>query len=110
MFKNIGRKIKLLAQIFCWFQILIAVIGGIVVMVLLGKVINPFTAFLAGLLVIALLSLAAWISSFVIYGYGQLIDNTDKLVTLAVRNERRQTGAARPQNVPVQGQYNQQNY
>lgn len=69
MFDNIGGKIKVLAKISCW--------GGIVVSVLLA-----FTqpSFLQGLVFIVVGSLLSWISSFTLYGLGQLIDNTDTLV------------------------------
>lgn len=76
MFKNIGEKIKKLAEIFTIIGIVCAVLSGIVVM----SFGDGFV--LIGFIVIALMSFLAWIGSFLLYGYGQLIDNTDKLVKL----------------------------
>ncbi|MBR4425575.1 MAG: hypothetical protein IKS66_06490 [Oscillospiraceae bacterium] len=80
MFDNIGGKIKALAKIICYIGIGIAVITGIVLMATLGDVLDSgFLAFLVGLVAIALGILAAWVGSFVLYGYGELIDSNMKI-------------------------------
>ena len=38
---------------------------------------------LTGFLIAVIGALISWVSSFVLYGYGQLIENTDKLVKIA---------------------------
>lgn len=74
MFGNIGGKIKSLAKIATWLGIIVSVIWGFVLMTTNEDLIP------AGLIVALLGSLISWISSFVLYGFGQLIENTDKLV------------------------------
>ena len=69
MFDNIGGKIKTLAKVVCWIGIVASVILG-----LLSR--NVITA----LLFIGIGSLGSWIGSFMTYGFGQLIENTDILV------------------------------
>ena len=69
MFENIGGKIKTLAKVVCWIGIVASVILG-----LLSR--NAITA----LLFIGIGSLGSWIGSFMTYGLGQLIENTDILV------------------------------
>ena len=69
MFDNIGGKIKTLAKVVCWIGIVASVILG-----LLSR--NAITA----LLFIGIGSLGSWIGSFMTYGFGQLIENTDILV------------------------------
>ena len=68
MYDNIGNKIKILAQIICVF--------GVVASVILGLVIcfrtNEFNEI--GLLYILIGSISSWISSFIIYGFGELIE------------------------------------
>lgn len=78
MFKNIGKKIKLLAQIVTWIQI---VIYFVLAMALLDDM--P----LLGLAILIIGIGLAWLSSFLLYGFGQLIDNTDKLVKLTINPE-----------------------
>ena len=64
MFTNIGNKIKGLATILCVLGILVSVIIG-------------FSLYYAnpglGLIYAGAGSLIAWISSFVLYGFGELI-------------------------------------
>ena len=74
MFDNIGRKIKTLAQAVCWIGIVCSVISGIVTIS-----IDDDLAFL-GIIIIVIGSLISWVSSFTLYGFGQLIENTDQLV------------------------------
>lgn len=77
MFSNIGSKIKTLAQVITWIGIIGSVIWGLVLMTTDEELIS------AGLMIALLGSLISWVSSFVLYGFGQLIENTDKLVELS---------------------------
>ena len=74
MFDNIGSKIKTLAKVICWIGILISVISGIVVIASTGSTGVP-----VGILVIVLGALLSWIGSFVLYGFGQLIENSEEI-------------------------------
>lgn len=69
MFDNIGGKIKAVAQVVTWLGIIASVIGGIAIMVSLE---SPM-----GVLVMVGGSLISWLSSLALYGFGQLIENTD---------------------------------
>lgn len=70
MFDNIGGKIKVTAQVICWVGIIISVLIG------LASFEN------GGIVLIILGSLSSWVGSFVLYGFGQLIENSDVLVEL----------------------------
>lgn len=74
MFDNIGSKIKTLAQVVCWLGIIASFLVGIILIVQ-----DEDTA-LIGFLVLVLGSLFSWIGSFMTYGFGQLIENSDILV------------------------------
>lgn len=74
MFDNIGGKIKALAQVVCWIGIVCSVIYGIVLMT------TDEDLVMAGFIVLVMGSVLAWVSSFALYGFGQLIENTDKIV------------------------------
>lgn len=74
MFDNIGGKIKSLAQVVCWIGIVCSVLYGIILIVA-----DEDLAFL-GFVVMVIGSLVSWVSSFTLYGFGQLVENTDQLV------------------------------
>ncbi len=95
MFSNIGGKIKKLAKVLCWIGIIISVISGIAIIASGGRSggsyvyggssvsINGGAAVIAGILFIVLGSLLSWVGSFVLYGFGQLVENSDKLAERA---------------------------
>ena len=68
MFTNIGGKIKTLAQVVCWIGIICAVIFGFLIMK------NDEDAMFLGFIIIVIGSLISWISSFTLYGFGEIID------------------------------------
>ena len=97
MFNNIGKKIKTLAKVLCWIGIILSVITGIAIMAGGGNYsylsmngmqisVDSGAAVVVGILTILLGVLISWIGSFVLYGFGQLVDNSDKLVEKAEKN------------------------
>ncbi len=85
MFKNIGKKIKVLAKVLCWIGIVLSVISGIAVMasgnntVSLNGSYAVVSPVITGLIVIVIGCLMSWIGSFFAYGFGQLIENSDEI-------------------------------
>ena len=78
MFDNIGGKIKTLAKVF----FIIGVTASIVLAFIIPNVIPDETIAAIGLIVtIVFGGLASYLGAMGLYGFGQLIDNTDKLVT-----------------------------
>ena len=73
MFDNICGKIKTMAQVICVLGIIGSAISGI------GLFINKFV--INGIAVIVGGALLSWIGSLCLYGFGQLIENTDLLVS-----------------------------
>ena len=69
MYDNIGGKIKSLAIVICVIEVIAAVIAGIVLIA------NDDTP--NGLLVMFVGPLAAWISSWLLFDFGQLIENSE---------------------------------
>lgn len=74
MYDFIGDKIKGLAKAIFFVEAIAAIITGIAL--LLNE--EP----LIGILILVLGPIVAWVSSWLLYGFGQLIDNSDTLVTL----------------------------
>lgn len=98
MFENIGDKIKTLAVVLCVLGMIASVIWGIVLF---------FSSFLSGLLVLAVGCLCAWTGSFTLYGFGELIEETQRsraineqlLAALHPQQEQPSESAQRAANV-----------
>jgi len=70
MYNDVGSKIKMLAKVGCWV--------GIIVFVILGFILmddgNEF-----GIFVMLLGALASWASSWITYGFGEVIENVNRI-------------------------------
>lgn len=77
MFENIGGKIKGLAKVTCWIGIVASVILGIILIAADEDLV------LTGIITAAIGAVASWVSSFVLYGFGQLVENSDRVVYYA---------------------------
>ena len=74
MFDNVGGKIKSVAKAITYIGISFSTILGLIVMFSNGNTPVP------GLLIFVIGYLASWLSSLTLYGFGQLIENSDILV------------------------------
>lgn len=86
MFNNIGKKIKKVAELVTTIGIIIFVIIGIAIMAvgLYGAIENDDASsgvvyVLVGISVAVIGSLISWLMSFILYGYGELIDETSRI-------------------------------
>ncbi|MDR0325997.1 MAG: zinc ribbon domain-containing protein [Oscillospiraceae bacterium] len=70
MYNNIGAKIKVLAQVIAWLGIISGVIAGAVIMS--ESVGVGFGVMIGG-------ALMSWISSWFMYGFGELIEQTTRI-------------------------------
>ncbi len=82
MFSNIGGKIKKLASVTCWILIIASVIGGLAMIITGADMYGGEGFILGGVIILIVGPLVAWVSSFVLYGFGQLVQNSDKVVVL----------------------------
>ena len=78
MFNWIGSKIKGFTKFICW----VGIIGSVLLGISLGSM-SP----VAGLLIALVGSLLSWISSFVLYGFGELIDSVMQINDLLSRTD-----------------------
>ena len=85
MFDNIGLKIKMLAK-FC-------TIIGIVISCIVGFVVMLSGAFLMGLLYALIGALIAWVGSFLLYGFGELVENNQIIAFYCMENQKNNEGA-----------------
>lgn len=74
MFNDIGNKIKKLASVVAWMGIIASIIIGIVLMVTDEELI------LLGLIIAIAGSISSWVGSFVLFGFGELVDNSTIIV------------------------------
>ena len=75
MFDNIGSKIKMVAKVVFWIDIIASCSIGIIFLADGDEIMA-----LIGLSVIVLGCLLSWAGSLFVYGFGQLIENSDFLV------------------------------
>lgn len=75
MYGNIGGKIKVLATVIC--------IIGAVATILYGVLLCVIEQIALGLAVMIVGPVLSWVSSFALYGFGQLVQNSDRLVSNA---------------------------
>ena len=79
MFANVGGKIKAVAQVLTWIGIIGSVIGGLSMM---------NANFIIGILTAVVGSLLSWVGSLALYGFGELVENSDISTNLAVKADR----------------------
>lgn len=88
MFSNIGGKIKLLAKVLFWIGLILSVVtGGIFLISPRGTATFNYSSgystqvssVLAGIIFIFVGFLLSWISSMLLYGFGQLIENSEAI-------------------------------
>lgn len=96
MFDNIGKKIKTLAKVLCRVGIIAYVIVAIVMFLCVIE--YPYAAGLYIGLGVAFLiggSLLSWISSFFMYGFGELIDKACDIERNTRGGERKSVAQAK---------------
>ena len=74
MYENIGGKIKGLAIVVFAIMAILSVVAGVFMLF------RDNGGFLIGILIAGTGILLSWVGTFFIYGFGQLIENTDILV------------------------------
>ncbi len=105
MFKNIGKKIKTFAKIFCGIEIsLFAIIGMAIGFGVTSNYAEPkkiflgiLLGFLSFVIYLAIGVLLSWVSAFIIYGFGELVDNSTTMIFL--QNETLKTQKALLENM-----------
>lgn len=84
MFNHIGRKIQITAKVICWVGIVCSVVAGLV---LLGygvteigwSMARGLTLVVGGVASALLGSLISWVSSFLMIGFGILVEKAEEI-------------------------------
>ena len=79
MFSNIGGKIKTMMTVNCWILIILSIIIGIAMLV--------SGAALGGIIVLIVGPIAAWESTSVLYGFGELVENSCIQTNLMIKQD-----------------------
>lgn len=87
MYDNIGGKIKTVAKVVGFTGIGISILTGLLFLLVAFSE-EKFSYFGIGILVAFLGSLISWVSTIALYGFGQLVENTDVIA----KQSKRQTG------------------
>lgn len=86
MFNNIGRKIKTFAKVMCWIGIIASVVAGLVMIATSFSSYAPAAGIAAGILTAVLGSLFSWVGSFMMVGFGELVENTAEIAANTRKN------------------------
>lgn len=90
MFNNIGRKIKTFAKVMCWIGIISSVLTGLVMIAgsFSGRFSGPAAAvgILSGIAVALVGSLISWVGSFMMVGFGELVENSAEIAANTRKN------------------------
>jgi hypothetical protein len=79
MYTNIGGKIKLLAKVTAWVGVIGSIIAGIV-MIYIGTVSYDQVSLVGiGFIVMLAGSISSCVSTWFVYGFGELIDKTSEI-------------------------------
>lgn len=86
MFNNVGGKIKVMAQIIGYVGIAFSILGC------LGNILTAvdnlyFSSAIYWLLGLVFLPVLSWVGSLFLYGFGQLVENSDTLIDLLTDDE-----------------------
>ncbi len=99
MFNNMGRKIRTVGKVFCWIGIVIAIlaaiagiIAGVAAVRYSGNVGYVVGIIIGSILGGCLLALLSWVGSFMLIGYGELIENT-AIIAMNTQPEQRNAGS-----------------
>lgn len=79
MYDNIGSKIKTVAKVVGFAGIVISILAGLLFLLVAFSE-EKFSYFGIGILVAILGSIISWASTIALYGFGQIVENTDVLV------------------------------
>jgi len=80
MFNNIGNKIKGLARALTLLGIIVGTICGVSMIIFsVNYGMGGPEGMIAGIAIIVIVSLVSWMSSFVLYGFGELIENSKRI-------------------------------
>ncbi|MDY4252496.1 SHOCT domain-containing protein [Clostridium sp.] len=93
MFENIGGKIKTLAKILCWVGIILSVLIAMILFIEAkeGSYKTEDLYMNLGCIYLIFGPLVSWVSSFFIYGFGELIERTTE-ISLNTRHLRQASG------------------
>lgn len=79
MFNNVGRKIKKVANVFCWIGIVGYIILAICLFITAGSYYNTGDIVASGFVILFVGPALSWLVSLFIYGFGELIDKTNEI-------------------------------
>lgn len=95
MFDNIGKKIKSLASVLCWVGIIAYVILAIIMFAIAADAYDEELYITLGVIFLFVGPLMSWVSSFFMYGFGELIDKACDIERNTRGGERKSAAQAK---------------
>lgn len=88
LYSNIGRKIKILAKALAFIGTMLFIIFGFILISLKPTILSIF-CIIGGPVI-------SWISSFTLYGFGVLVENSEKSTILKQKNKNDKVSVSKP--------------
>jgi len=88
MFKDIGGKMKFFAEAMAWIGIIISIGVGLLLCATGIGARKGESLIIGGILLMSLGSIASYIGSWFLYGFGELIENSRMQTELLLRMEK----------------------
>lgn len=92
MYENIGKKLKGLAIAVFIIMLILSIVGGAIIIIVDDDLVA------VGIVVMLVMPLVAWISSWFLYGFGELVD---KVCDIEERNRRQEQDAVQQQKLTL---------
>ena len=92
MFENIGSKLKILAVVEVILGVIASIISGF------SAIANEMV--LVGVIIIVVGSVASWVGSWVTYGIGEAVENSEAILRRLRQSESVQNPACAPKTAP----------
>lgn len=107
MYTNVGRKIKAVATVICCVGILVSIILGGILFDMAGSISYRRNGTLDALGCVAIVvgSLISWVGSFILYAYGDLVENVTIIAELVAKADAERESAAKRQRKKVHKVY-----
>lgn len=87
MFNNIGKKIMKFAKVMCWIVIILGIIVSIASAYEMARVNTILVGIVVFIPSVVLTVFLGWASFLVLYGFGQLVDDTHEIKSAVVKPE-----------------------
>lgn len=86
MFRNVGKTVKIIAVVFFVLGVMASILLGITSAAMGMPILTDAGAICLGIAVTVIALIAVYVGSILLYAFGQLVDNSDKIRAAMVKD------------------------